>query len=84
MSLPDPTDAITENDLIWSLPLSPRPERIPPELLATLSHAELLTYVFSLQDDIADLRITLQESLGLLADLTSKHDALRRAMRSRG
>ena len=84
-------EPVTEKDLNWSLPVSARPERIPPQLLTMLSYDQLLAHNFSQQDDIETLRLAYHEALTALAELTRKvekvteryHDALTELRRLR-
>lgn len=62
---------------------SPRPDRLPATLLIHLSHDQLLHFTYGLQDDVSALRVTLQEAVTALADVTADRDRLRRAVRSR-
>lgn len=76
-----PIVAITADAITWALPRSTRRERIPARLLERLSHDDLLAYCEDCQDDLAALRVTLQEAIHALASVTSQRDRLRRVMR---
>jgi hypothetical protein len=76
--MPDSRD-LHAADLPWSIPITPHPERIPgldilpPDLLVSLA--------FSMQDDLASLRLVLHETLRALATVTAERDRLRQAIR---
>ena len=67
----------------WEPAPTGRPERLDPRGLAALDHDELLAFVFSLQDDVEALRITLHEALHALSTVMRERDRLRAALRGR-
>lgn len=72
------SDPITAEDIRWGgYAPTPRPDRMPARLLAAMTHDELLVYSYSMQDDLAALRVTLHETLHALAHITAA-DAARR------
>ena len=72
---------ISSDDIRWNLrPIHTR-DADPTLYLESLTHDELLVWALDAQGDIETLRRTLHQSLALLADLTRKNDALRRALR---
>lgn len=71
------------DDIAWGLPSTPHPEQMPPQLLAALSHADLLDYAYRMQDDVEALRLTLQEAVAALSTVVRDRDRLRGALRGR-